>query len=210
MRPCCERYLGLGDQRVTARFISLLKLYARLQDVQGCIVELGVASGESIRTWAHFAEFHPGHVRRVYGFDTFAGFPVIGGEDGPLIPAIGKRVGGETDLRPRPLGLREVNVPPQIYLVEGDIVETLPKYAFYGSQLALVYFDADLYAPTKCGLDVLWPRLAPGGLFVFDEYGQEAWPGETKAVDDFLSTHVELKLERLTMESGPTACVVKP
>lgn len=192
------------SRRETKRFEALAVLYERIRGVRGAIVELGVASGESLRMWARLVGDED---REIFGFDTFAGFPEFSTEDGPMAPAIGKCVGGETELRPRPLRVEEVNVPDNVLLIEGDIAETLPKHV--PDRVALVFFDADCYAPTKCGIDVLWPRLSKGGLFVFDEYGQDAWPGETKAANDFV-TKEGLLLERLEMESGPSALVVKP
>ena len=194
------------SRRESKRFEALAVLYERIRDVRGAIVELGVASGESLRMWARLVGDED---REIFGFDTFAGFPAFSSEDGPMAPAIGKRVGGETELRPRPLGIVEVDVPCNVQLFAGDIVETLPKHAPDPDRVALVFFDADCYAPTKCGIEVLWPRLSKGGLFVFDEYGQDAWPGETKAVNDFVAKE-GLLLERLEMESGPSALVVKP
>ena len=213
---CCERFLNTGDRRLRMRLASLLFLFERVKDVPGDIVELGVGSGESLRMWQHFIVKHPGPKRTLWGFDTFAGFPSFAPEDGVEIPAIGKRVGGETEIRDRPATAVEVEATLNLSitrLVRGDIFYTLPHWhevQGHVSPLALVFCDADTYGPTAAALVILWPLLSPGGLIVFDEYGQEAWPGETKAVDDFLTANPGLVLERLTMESGPTALVVKP
>ncbi|MDO8676952.1 MAG: TylF/MycF/NovP-related O-methyltransferase [Acidobacteriota bacterium] len=194
------------------RHAALTALYARIAGVPGDIVELGVASGESIRIWLQLVAADTTHRRTVFGFDTFAGFPSFAPEDGPEAPTIGKRVGGETELRVRPLRADEVNAHGA-QLIAGDITKTLPLALSSDmiGPVALVFCDADTYAPTKTALDVLWPRLSPGGLFVFDEYGHLAWPGETLAVDQWVECQPwDVKLERLTGDYAPTACITKP
>ena len=220
MKECCCQFLGDPPPPPPFFFRRLeaqLALFDRIASVPGDIVELGVGSGVSLRGWAHFVAEH-GPTRRVWGFDTFAGFPSFSPEDGPEAPAIGKRVGGETEIRERPVTEREVTESllglsrggdVRVLLVRGDIVNELPKYSAT-MKPALVFCDADTYAPTEIALRLLWRQASPGALFVFDEYGHEPWPGETKAVDDFIAANPGLKLERLDMESGPTALVVKP
>lgn len=55
------------------------------------------------------------------------------------------------------------------------------------TQFALVNMDADLYNPTKAGLEYFYPRLAPGGIIIIHDYNPD-WPGIMKAVDDFAAT----------------------
>ena len=211
LHMCCRRFLGEAPRFFRKRLEAQLALFERVAGVPGDIVELGVGSGVALRGWLHLVAEH-GQGRTIWGYDTFAGFPRLLPEDGPEAPALGKRVGGETECRDRPVTCQEVeaSLPAhagvRVELVAGDIVETLraPR-----RPLALVFCDADTYAPTKAALDLLWPHLAPGGLIVFDEYGQEPWPGETRAVDEWLVANPGQSLERLSMESGPEAFVVK-
>jgi O-methyltransferase len=53
---------------------------------------------------------------------------------------------------------------------------------------ALVNLDADLYNPTKAGLEYFYERLAPGGLIIVHDYNEE-WPGILKAVNNFVKKH---------------------
>ena len=54
-------------------------------------------------------------------------------------------------------------------------------------QLALVNLDADLYDPTKAGLEYFYPLVSPGGVIIIHDYNFK-WPGIKKAVDEFVST----------------------
>jgi O-methyltransferase len=52
---------------------------------------------------------------------------------------------------------------------------------------ALVNMDADLYIPTKAGLEYFYPRISPGGVIMIHDYN-EKWEGLMKAVDEFAAT----------------------
>jgi O-methyltransferase len=54
-------------------------------------------------------------------------------------------------------------------------------------QFALVNLDADLYLPTKAGLEFFYPLLSPGGVIIVHDYTHK-WPGIKKAVDEFVAT----------------------
>ncbi|MFK5856392.1 MAG: TylF/MycF/NovP-related O-methyltransferase [Bacteroidota bacterium] len=51
-------------------------------------------------------------------------------------------------------------------------------------KFALVNLDADLYNPTKAGLEFFYPKLSPGGVIIVHDNNQD-WPGIMKAVEDF-------------------------
>jgi len=52
---------------------------------------------------------------------------------------------------------------------------------------ALVNLDADLYNPTKAGLEYFYPLLSPGGVIIVHDYTHK-WPGIKRAVDEFIKT----------------------
>jgi O-methyltransferase len=54
-------------------------------------------------------------------------------------------------------------------------------------RLSLVNLDADLYLPTKAGLEYFYPLLSPGGVIIVHDYTYK-WPGIKKAVDEFTAT----------------------
>jgi hypothetical protein len=58
----------------------------------------------------------------------------------------------------------------KIEIVKGDAVRTIPKYLKENKHtlVSLLYLDFDLYEPTKIALDNFLPRMAKGGLIVFD------------------------------------------
>ena len=52
-------------------------------------------------------------------------------------------------------------------------------------QIAILRLDTDWYESTKTELEVLYPRLAPGGICILDDYGH--WQGARQAVDEYFS-----------------------
>ena len=94
--------------------------------------------------------------------------------------------------------------------MKGDIEKTVPQYVADnpGLRISLLHFDADLYKPTKVGLEVLWPRVVPGGIVAFDEYGIPPWEGESQAVDEYFAGQ-EIELRRFDWASNPGAYIVK-
>ena len=52
-------------------------------------------------------------------------------------------------------------------------------------KFAFVSLDADLYAPTKAGLELFYPRLNPGGAIMVHDYVSKQFPEVKRAVDEF-------------------------
>jgi hypothetical protein len=65
--------------------------------------------------------------------------------------------------------------------VEGDVAQTLQQT--YPEKISLLRLDTDWYESTRVELEVLYPRLAVGGVCIFDDYGH--WQGARKAVDEY-------------------------
>ena len=92
----------------------------------------------------------------------------------------------------------------RIHLVKGPVEDTLPGAAPSG--ISLLRLDTDWYESTRHELVTLYPRLAPGGILIFDDYG--FWAGARKAVDEFLTEQkISAFLHRID-ESG--AMLIKP
>lgn len=57
----------------------------------------------------------------------------------------------------------------QVRFVEGFFSETLPAIA--AQQFAVLRLDGDMYESTYVALENLYPKLAPGGYVIIDDYG---------------------------------------
>ncbi|WP_217909627.1 TylF/MycF/NovP-related O-methyltransferase [Desulfosediminicola flagellatus] len=82
----------------------------------------------------------------------------------------------------------------KIHYVVGDVIETLTTNA--PEKISLLRLDTDWYESTKHELEVLFPRLATGGVLIIDDYGH--WKGAKKAVDEYFDKNsVEISLHEI-------------
>jgi hypothetical protein len=213
----------LARRQWLKRFLAHTELFRMTLEVPGDIAELGVFRGLGLMTWANLLEAYciGDRTKTVYGFDNWQGFTGFSAEDGKSEAMAHKLVG---DFNPEPY-LAELQeaiaifdadrfVPwkDRVKLVQGQIEETVPRFTREqdGVRFSLVHFDCDLYAPTRAALAALWPRISRGGVLLFDEYGIPDWPGETRAVDEFLAEQPGLRLQTLPWTNAPAAYLVKP
>jgi O-methyltransferase len=61
-------------------------------------------------------------------------------------------------------------------------------------RIAFAHIDVDIYKSIMDCLEFIWPRLSPGGVIVFDDYGFPSCPGARQAVDTFFATKPEVPL----------------
>lgn len=204
------------------RFLAHVEFFKMALEVPGDIAELGVWRGAGLMTWGNLLEAYAigNRTKVVYGFDNWTGFGALAPEDGSEIPTAGKTVGGFNpeqyydELR-EAIGLfdsdRFIGQKARVVLVKGEIESTVPRFVaeHTGVRLSLVHFDCDLYRPTKAALAALWPIVSVGGVVLFDEYGIHDWPGETRAVDEFLAERPGLRLRTLSWTNTPAAYLTK-
>jgi hypothetical protein len=177
-----------------SRFLTRNELFRLQLDVPGVIVECGCFAGGGLMTWAQLSSIYEpyNHQRRVYGFDTFAGFPSVDGRDsnaersarpGDLFVAEGilGELGRAIELHD---GNRALSHITKTELVPGDAMVTVPRFLEDNPHLivSLLYLDFDLYAPTKVALEAFVDRMPKGAVLAFDELNTRAYPGETIAV----------------------------
>lgn len=201
------RFASMAD---LGRFLTRAHIFQQILNVHGSIIECGVHLGGGLMTWTKLsALMEPlNHVRKVFGFDTFGGFPSVHEKDastdnthlkvGGLAAPVAKEI--QRDLANfdsvRPLGHI-----PKTYLVEGDACTTIPTFLQQQPHLvcALLYLDFDLYEPTKIAIETFLPRMPRGAVIAFDELNIAQWPGETQAVLDTIGLR-RLRLERLPFQ----------
>src|SRR5579875_1958829 len=70
------KYVPLGEIN---KFLAKEKLFNQILNVHGSVVECGVFHGGGLMTWAVLSAIYEplNHNRRIFGFDTFKGFPGV-------------------------------------------------------------------------------------------------------------------------------------
>lgn len=188
------------------RLLALYELFKLAMPVKGSIVECGVHQGFGLMSWANFsAVVEPANLtRRIYGFDTFEGFPPPSPEDVGRVgtPETGQLTADAFEELSTLIDAYDANRYlghlPKVELVKGDATETIPTFIQEHPHLvvSLLFLDFDLYEPTKAALDAFLPRMPKGAILAFDELDNPRWPGETVALLDSIGIG-SLELRRL-------------
>ena len=192
------------------RFLALYEIFKRIVTVKGSIVECGVNRGFGTMTWAKLsAIIEPVNLtRRIYGFDTFSGFPSVAKEDSQHSTGLarsGDLAAADYDeileLASANDSTRFLGHIPKVELIKGDATQTIPTFLESHPHLlvSLLYLDFDLYEPTKVALKHFVPRMPKGAIIAFDELDNPLWPGETLALVETFATR-PLKLQRLAFD----------
>jgi hypothetical protein len=161
-----------------------MEFAAELVDVEGSVLQFGVADGASLDLLVHLL-----HLRKIYGFDSFAGLP--------------------EDWRPGfPAGTFARSAAPDVpgaTLVQGLFADTVPGFlAEHPEPVALLHLNADLYSSTKTVLDLVGERLVTGSVVVLDSYfNYPGWQlGEFRAWAEFVErAAVEFRYEGYTFDN---------
>lgn len=202
-RQKLEAFPNWVRHRDIARLLYKAEIYKSILTVPGCIFECGVLYGAGVSTWLHLREIYEpvNFSRRIFGFDTFAGFPSVQPVDGAVSA-------GHFNVAPAKEAIFEaVHAQQQtaklahmqeVYLIEGDASITVPSQLQLDKSIvvALLYLDMDLYRPTFTVLEACWSRLVKGSVIVFDELNCKDWPGETAAALEWLERRGYTSIER--------------
>jgi hypothetical protein len=218
-----ENFAKYVPRQYLARFLARYEIFKLIQKLQGSIVECGVLFGGGLLTFAKLsASLEPYNFqRRIIGFDTFAGFPEVTAND---LKGNSERKSGQ--LKKNGLAAnrafedilksieifdmtRFLNHIPKVAVIKGDFNQAAPKYLEDHPHLvvSLLYLDFDIYAPTKRALELFLPRVPKGGVVVFDELNDEAYPGETVATMEMLPFN-QWRIHRFDFEPRMSYAIV--
>lgn len=197
--PCTPEYEATFRAVRPYTMTSRRRVYALIDAVDhivkhkipGAFVECGVWKGGSSLAAAMAFQTRGQSNRDLYLYDTFEGMTEPTKADGvAAIKGYQASLDGNqiSDWCRSPLDeVRSVvsrsHYPKdRIHLIKGKVEDTLPDHA--PEQIALLRLDTDWYESTRHELLMLYPRLAPGGVLILDDYG--FWEGARKAVDEFI------------------------
>ena len=192
--------------------------YVVANRIEGSFIECGVWRGGSTMIAAYTLLEIGDTSRDLYLFDTFEGMSPPTDKDvmfdgtraeAVLDPAEKKEgvdnywcIAGVESVRKN---IISTGYPAErIHLVKGKVEDTLPQSA--PEKIALLRLDTDWYESTKHEMEHLYPRLAPNGVLIIDDYGH--WVGAKQAVDEYFAT---LKLKPFLSRLDYTGrLVIKP
>ncbi len=164
-----------ADDTRVLQFIALLERVLALP--AGEYIELGTLHGGTARMiWKCLAP-----AARLFCFDTWTGFVAedLAAESDDAWDRIVFPSPELLDVRELVTGTRAEDA--SLVLVPGHVPGSLAAYDDLRFRFA--HLDMDLWQPTAAAVQWLWPRMVPGGILVFHDYGISA--GVKRAVDEF-------------------------
>lgn len=186
--------LGLFlESKQLARILFMDHIYRLSMELQGVVIEFGTHWGQNTALFTALRGIYEpfNRHRKIIGFDTFQGFPSLSEKDGSSeLMKLGQLRTGEG----YPSYLRNLldlhqNLNPLSHIQKneicvGDASIEFKNYLDRNPQtiVSLVYFDFDLYEPTRKCLELVKPRLVKGSVVGFDELNDPDSPGETTAL----------------------------
>lgn len=204
--------LGLFlESKNLSRLLLMDFLFRQILDVQGVVVEFGTRWGQNMALFSALRGIYDPYNRhrKIIGFDTFSGFPSVSPQDGQsdlMAPgSLAVTEDYQTYLE-RVLQVHEGNNPlahiKKYEICAGDATIEFNNYLTRHPEtiIALVYFDFDIYEPTKKCLELTIPRLTKGSVVAFDELNDPDSPGETLALMETIGLN-KIHLKRFPFAS---------
>ena len=182
-----------NDKRVLFKMITKINLYKKIKHLNGDIMEFGCRWGNNSSLFSALRGIYEPFNRhkKIIAFDTFTGFPKLHKKDGNhemmIKNALYTHLNYEKDLEKilsEHEKLNPLNHIKKFEIVKGDATKTFKDYLLKNPQtiISLIFFDFDIYEPTKKILEMIKPRLVKGSIVAFDELNDYDAPGETLAL----------------------------
>jgi O-methyltransferase len=166
--------------------------------------ECGVYMGNSLVACTQMVRAS-GLKMQFHALDTFSGLPELSEADLRLAPVDAKyrdqKLFADTSFEAVKARVAEAGMSDAVVFHQGLFADTLPnlpevKYHF-------VNIDCDLFNPHIECLEYFYPRMAPGGVIFFDDYGSREFPMARAAVDQFMGGKPEILFHLCAGDDGP-------
>jgi len=193
-----------------------------VKDLEGAYVECGVFEGRHPRLCAEATLRLHLPIRDIYMFDTFEGLTEPGEfdftrDDSVLYTMSRTDTHQEWERQRREdvingwcycsldqvrFNVEQTGYPlERLFYIKGDVCKTLLEPQNIPEKIAVLRLDTDWYESSKIELEVLYDRVVPGGVIIFDDYYH--WDGQRKATDDFFHHRgIDVTLSRVNCQTA--------
>lgn len=176
-----------------ANVVASVEYLCRNQ-IEGDIVECGVWRGGCMMAAALALMRQGDRSRRIFLCDTFEGMSAPTEEDrsydGIAAQTLlnetpkGEGVWCEASIEDVKANLASTGYPAEnLAFIKGKIEHTIPDDRI--GRIALLRLDTDWYESTRHEFEHLYPKLAPHGVCIVDDYGH--WAGARQATDEYFA-----------------------
>lgn len=175
--------IGLQLTMPRQRLEALVRAWWRTRQVGGVVIECGAYRGATSLLLALLGRIN-GVDQKVLILDTFEGMPAVSGYDLSRNPGEFRPPTDQVELIQRQanaLGVRE-----RVEVHKGLFNATFTSLAPRDLHFSFVHIDANIYQGTLEACAFTIPRVAPGGLVVFDDYNGVCDLGARLAIDEYL------------------------
>jgi len=160
------------------RLYTAIEMAALALRRDGVFVECGVHRGS---TSLSLMTFHTelGNTRQYWMFDTFEG--VIAEQMTEMERDELSRYGEYYSSSVYDEVVHTFSSFPNVRIIKGVVPETLS--AFDGGDVAFLHIDMNVAYPEVEALKFFWPKMAPGGVVLFDDYGFPSHEEQKRQLD---------------------------
>ncbi len=182
-----------GDIEIGWRVAVCCWAAAHAKQLPGDFVECGTNTGIMSLAICDYVDFNASG-KQFWLFDTFEGIP-------PEQMSEQERAGnvGLNDMYFDCYELVSRNFAPfpNAHLVRGRIPESLTQVEI--ERVAYLSIDLNIEYPERAALEFFWPKLVPGGIVIFDDYGWLPHRAQHDSHDAFAQRH---GVEIFTLPTG--------
>ncbi|HSX06080.1 MAG TPA: TylF/MycF/NovP-related O-methyltransferase [Candidatus Saccharimonadales bacterium] len=170
--------------------VILTELEKLLPQLDGAVVEFGCYIGTTSLFIRRLLDAH-GDARAFHVYDSFQGLPPKTTEDASR--AGEQFQAGELAVSKKQFiqYFQKAGLQPPV--VHKGWFSSLSS-ADVPDKMAFAFLDGDFYDSIRDSLQLVLPRMQPGGVIIVDDYAREALPGVAKAVHQLLP-HTPVRTE---------------
>jgi len=200
--------------------------YILKNNIDGVIVECGVASGDFEYIWINELMKHT-TVRDIYLYDTFGGLVKPTEYDYTCKDAVLYTMNKDdvyntwkshiinenmnawcyTPLEHVQNRLKSTGYPEHhLHYIVGDVMKTLEDITTIPTKIAILRLDTDWYESSKYELEQMYDNVVKGGVIIFDDYYH--WDGQRRATDDFFASK-NISYDFVNIGNYKTSAIIK-
>jgi len=168
-----ELFNSVRGMQTFSRMIHICHYAMMVQNIPGDIVEFGCFVGDTAKVLTGITN------KKVYVYDSFKGLPdnnIVGSGD----------MSCSVDDLAKNFRKDNIKLPMIFKGYFNEIKEKdLPK------QISFAHLDGDLYSSILESLELIYDKMATGGVILIDDYEDQKWHGVDKAAKEFFKDKPE-------------------
>ena len=183
----------LSEQVDEKEIAVILRELSKTREISGDVVEFGCFVGTTSVFLAKEIEKWNTE-KMLWLYDSFEGLPEKSREDENSLGEVFKK--GELLATKKQLiaNLRKSGARKMPKITKGWFSELSKEQI--PREISFAFLDGDYYLSILDPLNLIWENLQSGAIIVVDDYGNQALPGASKAVDEWAKKHnLKVKVE---------------